>query len=84
MKGAKYIGQWTLSGSTVEATLQSTAGNLVAVTVGGGWYTKSTQTTYVGKVTRIDDKCFDLATAARVITLSFLDVEKLQPVGGAS
>ena len=75
-------GQWTMNGPSVQDILHDTTGKRIEVTIGCGWYTKSTQTTYIGSLTRIDDKSFDLAINTGNITLSFLDVEMLQVAKG--
>ena len=69
---------WTMNGPSVKDTLHNTAGKLIAVTVGGGYYTTDTQTTHIGYVTSIDSTSFDLKTNQGVINISFVEVEIIE------
>ena len=74
---------WTINGPSVKDTLHNTAGKLIAVTVGGGYYTTDTQTTHIGYVIHIDSTSFDLNTTQDVVTIGFLEVEIIELAGGA-
>lgn len=78
MNSETQTGQWTINGPSVKDTLNETAGALIAVTVGNGYYTTDTQTTHIGYVIHIDSTSFDLNTAQGVMNISFLEVEIIE------